>query len=72
MGNVIMNANKIFKFLIWILATIIAISIFCSAMTAASTILNVGGFIFGTCWVFITMRTNCFTKITFKKNEKSI
>jgi hypothetical protein len=71
MGEFIMDTNKIFKFSIWILATIIAISLFCSAMTIASTILNIGGFIFGVCWVYITMRTNCFTKITFKKNEKS-
>lgn len=63
--------NKYIKFIIWIIATLIVISLTTSALTVASTFFNICGFLLGALYIKISYDTKCFTNIKFKKNEEN-
>ena len=62
--------NNIIKIIWWLVITSLLFSLFCSMLTAASTILNILSIVLLTFWIYISHKTKCFTK--FNKNEKDI
>lgn len=68
-----MNDKKYWKAVVWFILAIFAYSWAFELITMASTIANIVGVVVVAFATWITIKTNCFTSITFKthKNEKN-
>lgn len=66
MGNFI-------KFSVWLIAMMFIVDWTFNLLTLSSTIANVVGYATGMAAIYISVKTKCFTSITFNKNnhEKS-
>ena len=70
-----MKSKNFIKISLWVLATILVLSLGFSCLNAPSTIQAIFGFIVIVAWIAISYETNLFKKIKFKKikfkrNEK--
>ena len=70
-----MKSKNFIKISLWVLATILVVSVGFNCLNAPSTIQAIFGFIVIVAWIAISYETNLFKKIKFKKikfkrNEK--
>ena len=59
------------SFIIWIISTVLIISLFTTLLTMSSTLMNIVGFIIPTVWGYISYTTQAFTNLKKQNNEKS-
>lgn len=66
-----LNLKEMMLFALWFFVVVIAMTLICELLTMASTIGNFVGIILIPIIVYVSLATNFFTNIKFKKNEKS-
>ena len=59
------------SFIIWIISTVLMISLFTTLLTMSSTLMNIIGFIIAALWAYISYTTQAFTNLKKQNNEKS-
>lgn len=64
--------NNFIKISIWLLCFLFVVDLACELITMASTMANIVGIAIAIATIYFTLKTKCFTTITFKtqKNEK--
>ena len=60
-----------FKIVIWLIVVFSTLTWACNLITMPSTIANLFGIILVIVITYITIKTNCFTNINFKKYNKN-
>lgn len=70
-----MKSKNFIKVSLWVLATILVVSVGFNCLNAPNTIQAIFGFIVIVAWIVVSYETNLFKKIKFKKikfkrNEK--
>ena len=63
--------NNRFKIMLWIVVFFAMVGCICELLTMASTIANVLGLVLLLTTIYISIKTQCFTKLKIKKNEKN-
>ena len=53
--------------ILWIILTLLLITLFTELLSAISTFRNIIGLVVGVFWIIVSYETNCFTNIKFKK-----
>ena len=66
-----LNLKEMLLFVLWFFIVVNALTFICELFTSASTIGNFIGIILIPIIVYVSLATNFFTNIKFKKNEKS-
>lgn len=66
-----MKSKNFIRISLWILATILVLSVGFSCLNASSTGQAIFGFIIIVAWVSVSYETNLFKNIKFKKHKKS-
>ena len=66
-----LNLKEMMLFALWFFVVVIAMTLICELLTMASTIGNFIGIILIPVVIYVSLATNFFTNIKFKKNEKS-
>lgn len=66
-----LNLKEIMLFALWFFVVVIAITFICRLLTMASTIGNLIGILLIPIVIYVSLATNFFTNIKFKRNEKS-
>ena len=66
-----LNLKEMMLFALWFFVVVIAITLICELLTMASTIGNFVGIILIPVVIYVSLATNFFTNIKFKRNEKS-
>lgn len=63
--------KKIMLFTLWAISFILIITLICKMLTMPSTLCNIVGILLIPTYYIISEKTECFTNIKFKKNEKT-
>ena len=66
-----LNLKEMVLFALWFFVVVIAMTFICELLTMASTIGNLIGIILIPIVIYVSLATNFFTNIKFKRNEKS-
>lgn len=66
-----LNLKEMLLFVLWFFVIVIAITLICELLTMSSTIGNFIGIILIPIIIYVSLATNFFTNIKFKRNEKS-
>lgn len=66
-----LNLKEMMLFTLWFFVVVITMTLICELLTMASTIGNFVGIILIPVVIYVSLATNFFTNIKFKKNEKS-
>lgn len=66
-----LNLKEMMLFALWFFVVVIAMTLICELLTMASTIGNFIGIILIPVVIYVSLATNFFTNIKFKRNEKS-
>lgn len=66
-----LNLKEMMLFALWFFVVVIAMTLICKLLTMASTIGNLIGILLIPIVIYVSLATNFFTNIKFKKNEKS-
>lgn len=66
-----LNLKEMILFTLWFFVVVITMTLICELLTMASTIGNFVGIILIPVVIYVSLATNFFTNIKFKKNEKS-
>lgn len=66
-----LNLKEMLLFVLWFFIVVNALTFICELFTSASTIGNFIGIILIPIIVYVSLATNFFTNIKFKRNEKS-
>lgn len=66
-----LNLKEMILFALWFFVVVIAMTFICKLLTMASTIGNLVGIILIPIVIYVSLATNFFTNIEFKRNEKS-
>lgn len=66
-----LNLKEMLLFVLWFFIVVNTLTFICELLTSASTIGNFIGIILLPIIVYVSLATNFFTNIKFKKNEKS-
>lgn len=66
-----LNLKEMMLFALWFFVVVTMITFICKLLTMASTIGNFIGIILIPIIIYVSLATNFFTNIKFKKNEKS-
>ena len=66
-----LNLKEMMLFALWFFVVVIAMTLICELLTMASTIGNFVGILLIPIVIYVSLATNFFTNIKFKKNEKS-
>lgn len=66
-----LNLKEMMLFALWFFVVVIAMTLICELLTTASTIGNFIGIILIPVVIYVSLATNFFTNIKFKRNEKS-
>lgn len=61
---------KVMLFVVWILSTMMLLSLSLRAVSKADTTLNIVGVLGFVLWILFSIATNCLTFKNNKKNEK--
>lgn len=60
-----------FKLLLWVMVFFGATTGVCGLLTLASTVANLFGIVLMLITIYVSVKTECFTKINFKKEKKN-
>lgn len=60
-----------FKIVIWLIVVFAILTWACNLITMPSTIANLFGIVLVFAITYVTIKTNCFTNINFKKSNKN-
>lgn len=66
-----LNLKEMILFTLWFFVVVITMTLICELLTMASTIGNFIGIILIPVVIYVSLATNFFTNIKFKRNEKS-
>lgn len=66
-----LNLKEMILFTLWFFVVVITMTLICELLTMASTIGNFVGIILIPVVIYVSLATNFFTNIKFKRNEKS-
>ena len=66
-----LNLKEMILFTLWFFVVVITMTLICELLTMASTIGNFVGIILIPIVIYVSLATNFFTNIKFKRNEKS-
>lgn len=66
-----LNLKEMILFTLWFFVVVITMTLICELLTMASTISNFIGIILIPVVIYVSLATNFFTNIKFKRNEKS-
>lgn len=66
-----MNCSTFIKLLIWYIALLLVMEFSFSLINASDTLLNIVGGVMLSLFALVSYKTNCFTLIKFKKDEKT-
>ena len=66
-----LNLKEMMLFALWFFVVVITMTLICELLTMASTIGNFIGIILIPVVIYVSLATNFFTNIKFKRNEKS-
>ena len=62
-----LNLKEMILFALWFFVVVVAMTLICKLLTMASTIGNFGGIILIPIVIYVSLATNFFTNIKFKK-----
>lgn len=65
-----METEKIIKFSIWLILTIVIIEVILTMINTSCTIVNLLSILLIIAYLTISKKTKCLTNLKFKKNEK--
>lgn len=63
--------KKVILFTLWAISFILMITLVCRMLTISSTLCNIVGILIIPTYYIVSEKTECFTNIKFKKNEKT-
>ena len=63
--------KQYFSIILWLISTILIISLFTTLLTMSSTFANIIGFFIAAIWAYISYTTQAFTNLKKQNNEKS-
>lgn len=66
-----LNLKEMMLFALWFFVVVIALTLTCELLTMASTLGNFVGIMLIPIIIYVSLATNFFTNIKFKRNEKS-
>ncbi len=66
-----LNLKEMMLFALWFFVVVVALTLICELLTMASTIGNFVGIMLIPIVIYVSLATNFFTNIKFKRNEKS-
>lgn len=66
-----LNLKEMLLFVLWFFIVVNALTFICELFTSASTIGNFVGIMLIPIIIYVSLATNFFTNIKFKRNEKS-
>lgn len=66
-----LNLKEMMLFALWFFVVVAVLTLICKLLTMASTIGNFIGIMLIPIVIYVSLATNFFTNIKFKRNEKS-